>query len=354
LAVFAAAERLAQLMKSGPQLSRDFAFWAFAGVVITVILVFSALWATRLSTTGITIRGDASELSFTLQKAQQLLGPLAVGSLRAAGLSAIEIPQRGNAPPQVLEMKKEGRLGLMARAGARQRDSLTIDVGSLPTGTAVWLGVGDRSWAYKLFLRLPKGGEISATALGSVAIQVPDFGNRSQNFDTPRTIRLAFDRDADLMIELRGDDPVRLRPEISVTRLDLHRLPQHVSVSDRDGTASSADSGVRPISTLLRGTIIFDDLANQQAVLHPGQQLFVHPIGNAELLDVVLGKEHISFTLQGTVAGLKTGSAGQRNLMPDRLQYFQNQDWAKLGGGVLSALIALLAALAAWSSRRSA
>jgi len=328
---------------------RDLAKWIFIVVVIVVVLVYTVLYATRMTTTSITLRADASELSFAIEKALQIVAPLAVRSLRVAGLSIVEIPRGNNVAPEVLEMNKEDRLGLMAHVGNARRDSLTIDLGSLPGGTAVWLALGDAPRTYKVFLRPPQGGEISVTAVGSVAIRLPEFGSRSRTFDSPRTIRLAFDRDTDLTIELRSGEEIRLSPEIPVSRLDLHRLPQHASLANPPG---KVDSGVRPIPTLIGGTLVFDDLPDRRIDLYPGQHLFVQPIRDAQLLHVALGKDRVGFILQATVAGLSTGHSGQRNLMPDRLEYFRNQDWVKAAAGIIAALISLLGALANWSSRR--
>jgi hypothetical protein len=182
-------------------------------------------------------------------------------------------------------------------------------------------------------------------------MRVPGVENRSHIYKTPRTTRLVFDRHAlvDLTIDLPPQEAVRLRPEIPITRLDLNRVPEHVSAGAGVGSASSS---IRPIPTLLGGTIVFEDLIDKQIVLHPGQPLYVHPIQDAQLLQVALDKERITFTLRATVAGLKTGHSGQRNLMPNRLQYLESQDWAKFAAGVITALLAVLTILVPWAQKR--
>ena len=328
---------------------------AFVTLLAIAVAAFWVLSATRMPATDITITANVSELSFSLQETQHLLEPLAVRGFKAAGFSTVEIPQPGSAAPEIIEMSGERRFGMAARAGTGPRDSLTLDLGSLPARTGVWVGVDERSGTYKLSLRLPAGGEILATAHGSVTTRVPNLGAHSHIYSTPRTMRLVFERDAltDLTIELREPKEARLRPDISITRLDLHRLPQHVAVGVVGSTASSADSGIRPIPTLMGGEMILEDVTDKPRALYSGQQLFVRPIVDAQLLQVVLGDGRIGLILRGRVAGLRTGHAGQRDLMPTWLQYLQNQDWAKRAAAGISGLIGLLTALGTWPARKS-
>ena len=327
---------------------RRLAICVLIAVPFIALLASMIFWVRRMPTTDITLTAEASELGFTLERAHDLLSPLELASLTAAGLSTIEVLRQDRALPQVLTMGKGGPLGVIARAGDNPRNSLTIDVGSLPAGTTVWLAASDADRTYKLFLHLPHGGEISATAHGSVSADVAVPGSSGlRTFAKARTLRLAFDRDADLTIELRRDKDARLSPAIPITRLDLHRLPQYASVAIPE---AQVQSGVRPIPTLISGSIIFEDLPNKRTDLFRGQYLFVRPIHDAQLLHVVLGKEGITFTMQGTVAELRTGPSRQRDLMPNQFQYYKDHDWVKVTAAILTSLLTIIGGFAAWFS----
>lgn len=354
-AELAAAERLDRLTRLKGSLRRDYRLRVLVIAAGLLIALFALLWRTRLSETDITLQADVSEMTFTLQRTQPLLEPLALVSLSAAGLAAIEVPQKDGRPPKVHDMTREGRHAVMVRRGDGRRDSLTLNAGGLPAGTRVWLSIGDRSRSYRLSLLVPADGEILATARGSVTVRVPEFRDTMPFLDTPRPIRLVFGRQAaDLALEVRGDEAVRLRPEMPITHLGLQRVPQHTWAGSADDAARSTDSGIRTTSTLISGTIVFERLPGKQVSLHSGQKLVLAGLKDAQLLDAVLERDRIHFTLRGTVRGLRLEQdSAPHDLMPNRIEYLQGQGWVTLGFAGLGLLLSLLGVIAQWQSWRS-
>jgi len=154
--------------------------------------------------------------------------------------------------------------------------------------------------------------------------------------------------------------PVIFEPQWQQVNLDLTflALPQKISpmplaiqdlsllrIEDRRGLEGLP---VRRVSTILSGTIYFEELIGQELKLRSGEAIrFEGSEGQIEMLE--LKNDHIAFQFHGRVRGLTTGSSGiGRSLMPTWLEWLKARRGLYLLWGTAIYLFGLIAGVLRW------
>jgi hypothetical protein len=349
----AEAERLERLSHLLDRTGRDYRGMLFGLATGVVLAIALGLYSLRIDETEVVLTAEASAVGFTLAAPQPIMRAIAVRGLGVAGVVGVELPDGStvSAPPAGAASDDTLALTLRPEDG-RRPGTLSLDPGDLPEGTRVGLRVGDRPGASVLTLELPGGGEIAAVGRGALAVRGPG-GSRRLDLAAPRGIRFLLGaRAADFVLEGPPDGRLALETEIRVSHLQLHRVPQ----AFRAGP-SGADAA-RPlapqVSTVLAGTLSFEDLPDRQVALRTGQHLLVGRIVDARLVNATFRPAGIDFELRGRVGGLATGREPvRRSLMPTWLEWLQAHHLVKVLWGGLGVWLLLLPFVAQWRSRRA-
>jgi hypothetical protein len=332
--------------------------WAVLGLASAVaLMIVLALYQARVDETEITLETETSELSFTLAVPQSLIRPTRLASLGAAGLSAVELPTAPTRAPRVVQPAEGVTLKLGAGDG-RRRGQLTLDPGTLPAGTRVWLRTTDRDRVHLISLRFPDGGEVAASGSGLLPVQGPDVGRFALELAKPEGIRFVLGREVtDFTLELLEAVPeFQLNPELAVSDLRLIRVLQHFRTDAAGIPLPPAGPALaaREVSTIRAGALYFEELEGKKIDLRPGQELVLKGLEEARLLRVKLTKNGIVSALRAKVSGLETGpESARRSLMPNRAEWLESRHLTKLLWGGLAVWVSILGALVQWRSRKS-
>jgi hypothetical protein len=324
--------------------------WTVLGVASGVLLAgVLLLYGTRVGETQISLSAEVSELGFTLAAPTAVAGPIALGELGVADVAEVHLPPARGAEARVLQAADGEPLVARLRAGDRGRPgTLSLNPTSFPEGTRIWLRVGDRPRAYTLTLAVPGGAEVLATAAGALEVQAQGVPRSVLDLPTPRAIRLVLGpRPVDLSMDVLRPAELRLGTPLPVNRLQLFRIPEQVPAGTRTLPAPS-----RPVSTIMSGTLYFDEIEGKRVDLRPGQDLVVERVAEAQLLQVGLKPDRIGLGFRGRVARLESGPEPLRwSLMPTRIEWLQAHHLAKLLWAALGVWLLLPPILAQWRAR---
>jgi hypothetical protein len=220
-----------------------------------------------------------------------------------------------------------------------------------PAGTRVWIRQMEAPKTYRLSLKPPdrrKGIEVRAEIQGLIEMAVPGVTEGLRSYDFGRsggTVEIGSQKDIlDLDFVLGETAEATFYTQVPVESLVFIR------VEEFDGSQRSL---VRPLSTLLGGSLSLKSLNGEKHELSAGEQIrFEASEGRIDTLQ--LKSDRLILKFSGTVSGIKIGEGeASRNLMPNLLEWLKARRPLSLVWGATLFAYGLFINLLRWY-RRSA
>jgi hypothetical protein len=294
--------------------------WLPASLFAVTLVVASVLLFTRVPTTTIEFGGSFTGLGFVSAVEQPLNRPLDVTAVGVAGLKGAQLPDE-------MEVQNDGLLAVRISIDSTKdgkRGSIVVDRIVVPAGTHVWLSRTDLPRQYRLSLRstAPVPVTVHADVMGTVAIAPANAPAATTTLRAPRAVDFTGSTSAlDLDLTLAPAAGAPRWQQIEARDLQLYRVE-----NDQDSDRPL----VRPVSTVLSGSIFFESVGGTERKLRPGEMLrFGGASGTFLTLD--LRDDGIAATFQGDVRELRTGAGEHpRSLMPTLLDWLRQRQGLSL------------------------
>lgn len=310
--------------------------WPAAAALALVTIAVGALLFLHVAQTEIELDATASEVAFTLARAQALTEPTVLRFVGVAGFDTVA-GLDGDLPAH-------RRLALAATAtDAACAGSITLDRLILPRGAQVRLGRSPLPQRAHLVIHAP-GATLQLTLDGCVrtgsATGAPSITR------AVRTLGIALGRDdVDFDLQGAGDAMFALAPSVHTEELSLSRVEE---------IAGDGITLVRHVSTVTGGTLLFDALDGQSRTLRVAEPIRFERV-DGELRSVALDGKQIALRFHGDVRGMVSGSDSHpRSWMPTWLEWLKANHAASLFWAAATSGFALLTALLKWWKPASA
>jgi hypothetical protein len=313
--------------------------WPVALLLGATLLVVSTLLFARVRATEIEMELDASELTFTLARQDVLLRNVMVDNLAVSGLDRIALP---------LELERafgngtdDPDLAISLQVVQPEQSDASITIGALapPPATAVRLRLVDAG-EYRLSMHSPEFG-LRVDVVGQVIVAVSGSGRQQVDLPVPEPITLIADSSGivDLDITFRDLARQNIAVQVPVRELGFMRMDEFGA---RDVQL------VRPLSTILSGTLYFESLNGVAHTVRPGERLrFAKAEG--EIRSLRLHEDRLSILWAGRVSGMHTGSDDRpRNLMPTWLDWLRARHGLSLLWGTTLYLFGIFLGVWRW------
>ena len=345
-------ERLARAVRLSDELGPVTSRWPpVIGLILALSLV-SLLLLVRVPRTQIALNVEASEISFVLPAEKPLTGLAGVRQLGVSGFDHLRIrPEIDSA----LSAKRLGQNTGMIRVSIPSNAASVRLIYAAPlippAGTRVWIRQMEAPKTYRLSLKPPdrrKGIEVRAEIQGLIEMAVPGVTEGLRSYDFGRsggTVEIGSQKDIlDLDFVLGETAEATFYTQVPVESLVFIR------VEEFDGSQRSL---VRPLSTLLGGSLSLKSLNGEKHELSAGEQIrFEASEGRIDTLQ--LKSDRLILKFSGTVSGIKIGEGeASRNLMPNLLEWLKARRPLSLVWGATLFAYGLFINLLRWY-RRSA
>ena len=312
--------------------------WLPATIFAVTLVVASVLLFTRVPATTIEFGGSFTGLGFVSAVEQSLNRPLDVTAIGVAGLKGAQLPeelahQDGGMPAIriAIDSAKDGKRG-----------SIVVDRIVVPTGTHVWLSRTDLPRQYRLSLRstAPVPVTVHTDVMGTVAIAPANAPPTTTTLRAPRAVDFTGTTSAlDLDLTLAPAAQAPRWQQIEARDLELYRVE-----NDQDADRPL----VRPVSTVLSGSIFFESVGGTERKLRPGETLrFGGASGTFLTLD--LRDDGIAATFQGDVRELRSGAGEHpRSIMPTLLDWLRQRQGLSLLWGTALYMFGVVTTFRKW------
>lgn len=339
-------ERLARLVEINKAVQPDPSRkrWPVIVALIGTLVIVSILLFARRSKTEIELDITATEVGLQLSKEQVLFSSMEISSLGISGLREIHFPRyRGQAAETIRATDDIGsNLKLSTISDEGSTSAINLATLKLPDTTRIRINSTKVSRQYRLSLK----GEIpdlQADVIGQVRILVSGGGVKEFNSSVPKLIDIQPESDAvDLDITFPKSSREAFSTQLAVQELDLFRV---------DVYPGDKRTIVRPVSTVLGGSIFFEELNGQERKLRRGEGIrFKESHGEIRTLQPY--EDHLILRFHGHVRGMKTGSIGNgRSLMPTYLEWLRARHSLSLLWGTSLYIFSLIVGILRWWRR---
>lgn len=338
----ATMERLAQITKLSDAAKPPRKRWPVLALLGIILLTLSVLLFSRVSQTEIELDIEASGVGFALSGQQVIIDVAELSALGVSGLKAIHLPRsRGRAARDLSDA--EAAMRLTPGSDGKKYGTVTLAAMTLPADTRVWVSVAQSLQQHRLTL---KGDSLvfRATVNGPLRIGLASAPVEQHFFESPKSIRLyAGSNVVDLDLTPSGSSALNLQPQLSISNLTFSRINEYLDVER---------TVVRRVSTVLSGSVYFNELNDRKRLLRPGEMIqFNQSQGEIRSLQMHDGK--ISLKFHGLVRGMRTGSGDSSwSLMPTYLDWLlARHGLALLWGATLYFFGLVLGILRWWGTR---
>jgi hypothetical protein len=315
--------------------------WPLIAVFVFTLFIVSILLFVRRRSTEIDLDLHVTELGFVLPERQLLTEPLRLATLGISGLREIELPRARSSEAVTLTSGHEFESGMnLAVATENQsRGEVSLAELILPAQTYVTFKKTDLPGQYRWALQ-GTGFDLRADVVGPVRVD-PDGGSERQlTFLSPKPVIFApqsndVNLDLTFLVLPQKLSPVpRNIQDLSLLRIENRRGP--------DGLP------VRRLSTILSGSIYFEELNGEERKLRAGEEIrFESSQGEIESLE--LKDDGVVFQFRGRVHGMTAGSSEtSRSIMPTWLDWLKARRGIYLLWGTAVYLFGLIAGVLRW------
>jgi len=312
--------------------------WLPAAIFAATLVIASVLLFMHVPTTTIELGGTFTGFGFVSALEQPLNRPLNLTALGVAGLKGAQLPeevalQDGGVPAirLAVDSVKDGKRG-----------SIVVDRIVVPAGTHVWLSSTDVPRQYRVSLRstTPVTVAVHVDVMGTVAIAPANAQAMTTTLRAPRPVEFTGTTSSlDLDLTLPPGSPAPRWQQIEARDLQVYRVE-----NDQDADRPL----VRPMSTILSGSIFFESTGGNERKLRPGELLrFGGASGTILTLD--LRDDAIAATFQGDVREMRTGAGDHpRSIMPTVLDWLRRRQGLSLLWGTALYLFGVITTFRRW------
>jgi hypothetical protein len=336
-------QRLSRLVEisdaTRPKASRD----RLSLIIIFAVtfLILSILLFGHRDSAEIELNAEVDQLSFVIPKQQLFSDSVAVSALGASGLKQIQLPRARGEDAQTLAAPQSAGLDIMLAAikDDPAPGEITFPDLVVPVRTRVWLQKTMLPLRYRLTLE-GTGLNLQANVNGAVQVSVAGSAPRRLTFLSPKPIVFqAETMPVNFDLTLTSLPHTISAMPIAVEDLSLLRI------EDRNGPGSEP---VRVTSTILAGTIFFDELNGEELKLRPRQMIRLGQ-SEGEVQFLQIKDDRIAVQFHGRVHGLQTGSeATAKTLMPTWLEWLKARRALYLFWGTGIYFFGLIAGFLRW------
>jgi hypothetical protein len=284
---------------------------------------------------------EVSQIGFALPARQALSQYLRLSTLEVSGLSGIDIPRASGSDAMTLVSGRDFDSGvsLSTVAGDKLPGQISLPALILPAQTRVSLEKTDVAEQYRLSLQ-GKRLDLKADVDGAMQVRLTRGSEHQLSFLSPKPVIFETQsQQVDLDLTLLTL-PQKLSPiPLSIQDLSLLRI------EDRRGPDGLP---VRRVSTILSGTVYFEELNGQQLKLRPGEVIQLEG-STGEIDSLELKDNNIALQFHGRVREIRAGSSEiGRSLMPTWLEWLKARQGLTLLWGTAIYFFGLVAGVLRW------
>jgi hypothetical protein len=311
--------------------------WLPAAIFGVTLFIASVLLFTHVPATTIEFGGTFTGFGFVSGVEQPLNRPLSVTALGVAGLKEAQFPDE-------VALQDGGMRAIRIAVDSvkdGKRGSIVVDRIVIPAGTHVWLSNTDVPRQYRVSFRstTPAPIAVLVDVLGTIATAPADAQSTTTTLRAPRPVQLTGTTSSlDLDLTL-APGPAPRWQQIEARDLQVYRVE-----NDQDADRPL----VRPMSTILSGSIFFESTGGNERKLRPGELLrFGGASGTILTLD--LRDDAIAATFQGDVRELRAGVGDHpRSIMPTLLDWLRQRQGLSLLWGTALYLFGVITTFRRW------
>jgi hypothetical protein len=314
--------------------------WPLIAVFGCTLLIVSILLFTGPGSTEIEMNLRLDQVGFVLPVRQVLSEQLSRASLGVTGVSQVELPraERSEARTLVSGRDFDSSVALTVTGERPLLGEVALPDLILPAQTKVSFRKSEGPNHFRL--TIPTAGlNLSAAVNGPVNVSPIAGGQAQLNFRSPKSVIFTSQSQ-----EVNLDLTFRVLPQkispMPLTVQDLNLL----RIEDRRGIEGLP---VRRVSTILSGTIIFEELNGKKVSLRPGEVIEMES-SKGEIVSLEF-KDDIAVQFHGRVRGITSGPADiHQNLMPTWLEWLKARQGLSLFWGSAIYLFGLVVAIRRW------
>lgn len=315
-------------------------FWAGAVTAITLAIASLLLFVHVKETE---LEGDfaLSEVSFVLPTEQVLTEAMDLSTLGVSGLKEIKLPRAAERISQTLSSSEgsQSAVRLSVAANGKRQGTITLAPLKLPAKTHVWVSSG-LPRQYRVSLK-GTNAELNADVNGPTEIAFSGGGSAQLDFETPDVaVMKSGENEVDLDLTFPEAGNKNLSSQLSATELSFFHVKEF---RDPAGTV------VRPLSTIISGTLNFEDLNGLERKIRPGEMIQFEQ-SRLDIRTLRLQGDHIEMKFHGRVRDMTVGwGDNRRTIMPTLFEWIQSRNSIWLLWGSVASLFTLIAgALHLW------
>jgi hypothetical protein len=310
-------------------------------IFVITFLTLSILLFGHRDSAEIELDAEVDQLSFVVPAQQLISESLPLSALGASGLSQIQLPRARDEDSRTLSAPQSSGLDILLAAIKDDHPGGEISFPDLVLSakTHVWLEKTMLPLQYRLTLE-GSGLNLAANVNGTVQLSVAGPGPQRLIFLSPKPIVFEA-KPGPVNFDLTLTSLPHSISAVPITTEDLSLL----RIEDRKGPGSEP---VRLVSSILSGTIYFDELNGEEVKLRPRQTIRLGQ-SEGEIQFLQLKDDRLIVQFHGRVHGLQTGSEGTaKNLMPTWLEWLKARRGLYLFWGTGIYLFGLIAGFLRW------
>jgi hypothetical protein len=317
-------------------------FWPLVAALAGALLVVSALLFVRVRETEIELDLAVGEVGFVVSTEQVLTNLVDLTAFSVSGLRRVHLPPMAGEPAEtpVLDSGLASTVQVTAVSDQKNPGAISLDALTVPAGTRVWI---ERSSMHQHRLSLEgKDLALKAAVRGRLRIAMNGMPSHERHYAAPRPVLMqASSGVIDVDLTIADPSQPEFSPQLLASDLSFSRI-EEFRTQDR--------TLIRPLSTILSGTLFLEALDGRRQEVRPGEALrFEQSEGLIRTLALDPRNTHIAVKFRGRVRGMRVGwSDAQRSLMPSQLEWLQARHGFYLLWGSTLYLFGLVASLLRW------
>jgi len=315
--------------------------WPLIAVFASTLLIASILLFVRRESTEIELDLQVDQMGFVLPDRQVLSEAVRLSALGVSGVNRVQLPRARDSEAMALVSGRDfdSSIALAVAADHQLRGEISLPELILPAQTPVMLKKTEPRGQFRWTLQ-GTGLDLRADVNGPVRVNLAGGGEHQLSFLSPKSVifepqsrQVNLDLTFLTLPQKIAPMPLPIR-DLSLLRIEDRRGPEGLPV--------------RRVSTILSGTIYFEELNGQELKLRSGETIRFEglqgEIGSLELKD-----DKIVLQFRGRVRGMTAGSSDtSRSLMPTWLEWLKARRGLYLLWGTAVYLFGLIVGVLRW------
>jgi len=315
--------------------------WPLIGAFACTLLIASVLLFARPKNTKVRMDLRVDQIGFSLHNRELLSEQLRLSALSVSGLKGIQLPRARGSDESRLASGRDFESGvtLVADSEHQMRGEVSLPELILPVQTHATLKKNDLPGQYRVSLQ-GADLDLKADVNGPIRVNLTGGGERQLSFLSPKSV--VFEAESQL-----------INLDLTFLTLPVKMCPAPLSIQDLSFLRVENRRGpeglpVREVSTILSGSIYFEELNGQELKLRSGEAIrFEGSRGEIDVLD--FKDDQIVVQFHGSVKGMTAGSSEVgRSLMPTWLEWLKARRGLYLLWGTAIYLYGLVVGAMRW------